>query len=212
MVGGPAWFASDRFDVAAKAEGDPPVSEIRMMLRALLEDRFQLRTHTETRDQPVYALVVARSDGKLGPGLRKAQIDCVGRTTTAVAAPFDPSEPCWPPGAFGPAAGVPITSGRLSFRGMTLEAFSRSLAPIVRRVVIDRTGLAGSYDADFDASAELPPPPPPPGSGIPNPFDPKNMPSIFSILTEQLGLKLESTRAAIDMLVIDAAEKLVDDR
>jgi uncharacterized protein (TIGR03435 family) len=106
---------------------------------------------------------------------------------------------------------VPITSGRLAFRGMTLDAFARSLAPIVRRVVLDRTGLAGAYDADFDASAELPPPPPPPGSGIPNPFDPRNMPSIFSVLTEQLGLKLEATRATVDVLVIDAAERPVED-
>jgi uncharacterized protein (TIGR03435 family) len=94
---------------------------------------------------------------------------------------------------------------------MTLEAFARSLAPLVRRVVIDRTGLAGAYDAEFDATAELPPPPPPPGSGIPNPFDPRQMPSIFSVLPDQLGLKLESTRASVDVLVIDAAERPVDD-
>lgn len=211
LDGGPSWLATDRFDVVAKADGDPPLSEVRLMLRSLLADRFKLRTHSETRDQPIYALVVARSDGRLGPGLRKAPRDCVG-ATPAVGAPFDPSAPCWPPGGFGPAPGVPITSGRLAFRGMTLENFARSLAPIVRRAVIDRTGLTGSYDADFDASAELPPPPPPPGSGIPNPFDPRNMPSIFSILTEQLGLKLESSRAPVKMLVIDAAERPVDIR
>jgi uncharacterized protein (TIGR03435 family) len=155
-------------------------------------------------------MVVAQRDGRLGPGLRKAQTDC-NPAAAGVGVPFDPNQPCWPPGGFGPAPGVPITSGRLAFRGMTLDAFARSLAPIVRRVVLDRTGLAGAYDADFDASAELPPPPPPPGSGIPNPFDPRNMPSIFSVLTEQLGLKLEATRATVDVLVIDAAERPVED-
>jgi len=210
MDGGPSWFAADRYDMVARAEGDPPVSQIRLMLRALLAERFQLRTHTEKRDQPVYAMVVARRDGRLGPGLCKAQADC-NSASAGVGVPFDPNQPCWPPGAFGPAPGVPITSGRLAFRGMTLDGFARSLAPIVRRVVLDRTGLAGAYDADFDASAELPPPPPPPGSGIPNPFDPRNMPSIFSVLTEQLGLKLEATRATVDVLVIDAAERPVED-
>jgi len=210
MDGGPSWFAADRYDVIARAESDPPVSQIRLMLRALLAERFQLRTHSEKRDQPVYAMVVAQRDGRLGPGLRKAQTDC-NPAAAGVGVPFDPNQPCWPPGGFGPAPGVPITSGRLAFRGMTLDAFARSLAPIVRRVVLDRTGLAGAYDADFDASAELPPPPPPPGSGIPNPFDPRNMPSIFSVLTEQLGLKLEATRATVDVLVIDAAERPVED-
>ena len=206
MDGGPSWFAVDRFDVAAKAEGDSPVSELRLMLRTLLAERFKLRTHSERRDQPVYAMVMARSDNKPAPGLRKSQADCVP-SAAGVGVPFDPNAPCWPPGGFGPAPGVPITSGRLAFRGMTMEAFARTLGPIVRRVVIDRTGLTGMYDAEFEASAELPPPPPPPGSGIPNPFDPRNMPSIFSILPEQLGLKLESTRASIDMLIVDAAER-----
>jgi bla regulator protein blaR1 len=206
--GGPGWFATDRFDVVAKAEGDPPASEIRLMLRTLLAERFNLRTHAEQREQAVYMLVMARSDRKLGPGLRVASSDCI--QTAAVGAPFDPNSPCWPPGAFGPAPGVPITTGRLAFRGLTLDGFARSLTGIVRRVVINRTGLAGAYDAEFDASAELPPPPPPPGSGIPNPFDPRNMPSIFSILPEQLGLKLESTRATVEVLMIDRAEKPVE--
>jgi uncharacterized protein (TIGR03435 family) len=211
MDGGPSWFATDRYDVVAKAEGDPPVSQIRLMLRALLADRFMLRTHMEKRDQPVYAMVVARSDGRLGPGLRKAQTDC-NPAAAGTGIPFDPNQPCWPPGAFGPAPGMSVTSGRLAFRGMTLDVFARSLAPIVRRMVIDRTGLVGAYDADFEASAELPPPPPPPGSGIPNPFDPRNMPSIFSILPEQLGLKLDATRAVVDVLVIDQAERPTEDR
>ena len=207
MDGGPSWFAVDRFDVAAKAEGEAPVSDIRRMLRTLLAERFKLRTHSEKRDQPVYAMVMARSDNKPAPGLRKSQADCVP-SAAGVGVPFDPNAPCWPPGGFGPAPGVPITSGRLAFRGMTMEAFARTLGPIVRRVVIDRTGLTGVYDAEFEASAELPPP----GSGIPNPFDPRNMPSIFSILPEQLGLKLESTRASVDILVVDAAERPVVDR
>jgi len=205
VVGGPSWFAIDRFDIAAKAEGDPPAGEMRLMLRELLAERFKLRVHTENREQPVYALVMARSDKRLGPSLRKAQTDCV--PVAGVGVPFDPNSPCWPPGGFGPAPGVPITAGRLAFRGLTLDGFARSLSPLVQRVVIDRTGLAGAYDAEFDASAELPPPPPPPGSGIPNPFDPRNMPSLFTILPEQLGLKLEPARETIDILVIDSAEK-----
>ena len=67
ISGGPGWLASDRFDVEAKAEGDPPIDQKRLMLRTLLAERFKLTVHTETRELPIYALVMARSDGRPGP-------------------------------------------------------------------------------------------------------------------------------------------------
>ena len=82
--------------------------------------------------------------------------------------------------------------------------FAKRLMPMVRRSVIDQTGLAGYFDADFDFIAELPPPPPPPG--LPNAFGSEPFVSIFTVLPEQLGLKLDSRRGPVDVLVIDRIE------
>ena len=95
----------------------------------------------------------------------------------------------------------------MRFRGITLEAFSNFLATPVRRPVIDRTGLSGDFDIELEMSAELGPPPPPPG--MPDHVDRTFAPSIFTSLQEQLGLRLESQRGPVDVLVIDRVERLV---
>jgi len=79
MIGGPDWIGSDRFDIVAKAEGDVvpgPNGQLPLMLRALLADRFKLAVHNESRELPIYALVKSRSDGRLGPQLSPATVDC----------------------------------------------------------------------------------------------------------------------------------------
>jgi uncharacterized protein (TIGR03435 family) len=95
----------------------------------------------------------------------------------------------------------------MRFRGITLEAFANFLAMPVRRPVIDRTGLSGDFDIELEMSAELGPPPPPPG--MPDQVDRTFAPSIFTSLQEQLGLRLESQRGPVDVLVIDRVERLV---
>lgn len=107
----------------------------------------------------------------------------------------------------GPLPGSNFQSGRatMAFRGLTMEAFARFLVPMFDRAVVDRTGLAGYFDGDFDPSTEFPPPPPPPG--VADPFDRQSFPSIFTVLSEQLGLKLESTRGPVEVFVIDRVEK-----
>jgi uncharacterized protein (TIGR03435 family) len=78
ISGGPTWMDADRFDIVAKAEDNPTLTQRLVMLRTLLADRFKLVAKTETRDLPVYALVVARSDRRLGPQLNKVpDVDCV---------------------------------------------------------------------------------------------------------------------------------------
>ena len=203
LEGGPAWIRSDRFDVNATAGRQVSLNELRSMLQALLVERFQLKTHIETRQGPVYRLVLAQQN-KLGPQLRHADADCA-------TVPADPlrgitpgqSEPC---GYFGPSPTVPLNSDRAyqAFRGLTLEDFALRLYPYLGRRVIDGTGLAGYFDAEFEFTAEIVMPPPPPGQ--PNPYDGRVLPSIFSVLPQQLGLKLESQRGAVDVLVIDHAE------
>jgi uncharacterized protein (TIGR03435 family) len=92
-----------------------------------------------------------------------------------------------------------------AFRGMTMDGFGRRLQSFLGRTIVDRTGLAGFYDGDFEFAAEIAIPPPPPGR--PNPFQGRDFPSIFSVLPQQLGLRLESGRGPVDVLVIDSIER-----
>jgi len=203
VTGGPSWIGSDRFDIDATAGRDASLTEMRLMLRTLLEERFQLKVHYEKRELPIYRMVLAAT-GKLGPQLRRTEADCAG-------APVDPfrgitpgqSYPC---GYFGPSPAVNLGSGRAyqAIRGLTLEDFTLRLYPYLGRRVIDGTRLSGYFDADFEFTAEIVMPPPPPGQ--PNPYDGRVLPSIFSVLPQQLGLKLESQRGTVDILVIDHAE------
>ena len=87
-----------------------------------------------------------------------------------------------------------------------MEAFAKLLVGMVRRGVIDRTGLSGYFDGDFDFTTELGPPPPPPG--VPDPNDRQSFPTIFTAVQEQLGLKLDSKKGPVDLLVIDHLEKV----
>jgi uncharacterized protein (TIGR03435 family) len=204
IVGGPDWLDSDRFDIVATT--DTPVQlgadgfpgELFAMIRALLEDRFRLKTHNEQRERNVYALVPSRADKKPGAGLRPvpdACKDAIKDLATGKAPPRTGPPPC----SFGGPPGTFIGTG------VTIAMFANALRSHVGRQVVDRSGFAGSFDIEmtFDpASSASTPPDAPPG---PRTRD-DTAPSIFTALQEQLGLKLESTRASVDVLVIDSAE------
>jgi uncharacterized protein (TIGR03435 family) len=200
IVGGPDWVASDRFDIQAKAEGDLPDSAdggppqaLFLMLRRLLAERFKLTVHNETRELPVYALVMTRSDGKMGPQLREPAIDC--RT-------FDfRNSPIPPPGGF--CGGIQTGPGRFVGKGATMRQLALNLSPRVARIVLDRTGLSGPFDLDLEWT-QAAVAPDPPAAGGPPAVDVG--PSIFTALQEQLGLKLESQKGPVDVLVIDRVE------
>jgi len=204
MSGGPAWLNADRFDVIANAPGDPLLPQKRLMLRRLLRERFNLVVHTETRQLPIYALTMARSDGRIGARLRRAEADCDRVDQPSVDSGVGPSPRDGPAacGFFGFAPGTLFSAGRggLAFRGLTMAALAKVLIPILHRSVNDQTRLTGYFDGDFDFIAELPLPPPPPG--MPNPFD-APFGSIFAVFPDELGLKLESTKGAVEVLVID---------
>jgi bla regulator protein blaR1 len=200
LVGGPSWLDSERFDILAKAEGSPTPDQERLMLRALLAERFALSVHNETRELPLYAMVMARADGKLGPQLRRTDADCAAAYTWQGTGP--------PPSRDGPCGSAgPGRVGGMRFRGVTLDAFAKFLATPAQRPVIDRTGLTGLFDIELELTAELGPPPPPPG--MPDRVDRAFAPSMFTALQEQLGLKLDSRRGPIDVIVIDRVEPLV---
>jgi uncharacterized protein (TIGR03435 family) len=187
IVGGPDWLDTDRFDIEARAGGMPgaPSNELLAMLQSLLAERFKLTTHREMRELPVFALERIRRDGELGVGLRP---------TACPEIAIDLSRP-------KPCANISTGFGSLTLRGMPLTQFTQYLAPSVNRVVIDRTGLDGRYDIDLKWSPE--PQAPALGPASAQPTGNPDRPSLFTAIQEQLGLKLDSTKGTVEVLVID---------
>ncbi len=217
LVGAPDWTASSHFDIVAKAAGDPPPvapgsgpDQLMLMMRTLLAERFKMVAHRETRELPIYALVLARRDGKPGPQLRQAVTDCAAR---AAAARSGGPPPGPPPGPDSPVTcGMRMMPGKMLFGGMPLSQFANGLSPQVQRVVLDRTGLAGNWDFELSYAPEQTQAPPggfPAGVELPA-ADP-NAPNLFTAVQEQLGLKLEPARGPVEVLVIDRIEQPTED-
>lgn len=198
IVGGPDWIASERYDVNAVADGNPAREELRAMARRLLADRFRLRAHVEQREAPVYELVLDRTDGRLGPQLRRSDTPCRQAGPPPAAEP-NPLPPCV----------MRFGRGTLSAAGMTLgQLAGMGLSRYVGRDVIDRTALTGPFDwtLTWTPTPNAVPPPNQPAT-----VDVVDGVSIFTAVREQLGLKLESTRALMDVLVIDHVERPTPD-
>jgi uncharacterized protein (TIGR03435 family) len=223
ITGGPSWLASDHFDINAKVPDEframaPPApgsgpGPLQLMIRSLLAERFKLVVHNETKESPIYALILARSDGKLGPGLKKSNVDCAalfaaGRARGgAMPPPPQPGERM--------QCGMRIGPGNLMGGGALMPQFANTLGMFAGRIVVDRTGLEGAYDVDLTWTPDqMPQRPPGAGDGPPQingvAVDP-NGPSLFTAVQEQLGLKLDSQRGPVEMLVIDRAEKPVEE-
>jgi len=200
LMGAPAWLRSERYDIVAKAAGNPGRDEVEKMLQTLLEDRLQLKVHHETKDLPVYSLVVAKA-GKL----HEAEGECGPRPD----GPPPPPEPGNPPTA--PCGGFFMFPGHLSGQKVPIEQLLDPLSRFTGRNVLDKTNLTGKYDIDLQYTPEqdqfqAPPGGAPPGMPSLPPIDP-NGPSLFTALQEQLGLKLESQKGPVEMIVIDHVEK-----
>jgi bla regulator protein BlaR1 len=206
LVGGPSWLDSDRFDVHAKADGDPgdlfdaerrgETSRPQLMLRTLLQQRFNLEVHTESRELPIYGLVRARNDGKMGPALQPATADCT------------PSAPAAPSGRMPCGITIGRGPGTMIAGGATMAQLARTLTTWVGRIVFDRTELPGAFDFTLTWTPDQ----------MPQGFDKKvaagglappdpDGPSIFTALQEQLGLKLDARKAPVDVLIVDRAER-----
>jgi len=189
LLGAPSWIATDRFDIVANAPGLSRQPEsLPVMLRSLLRDRFRLQSHTEKRDMPAYALIVSRLDRKLGPEVHESTIDC-GANDAANA--NDPNRWC----------GIRATPGVVVGHAVSTAQLAGNLSgyPAVDRHVTDRTGFGGRYDFRLEYSPDflqrL-------GDAGANPG-----PSIFTALTEQLGLSLQPETAQLPVLVIDHIER-----
>jgi len=218
MDGGPKWLDTERYDIVAKApapiltlvQGRPPAGPgapgpLQFMLRALLADRFKLAVHNETKEQSVYALVKARSDGKLGSRLTPSTTDCAALFRGGRGAPPPPV-----PGE-RPPCGMMLAPNRMLGGAMSMAQLAQALSPRVNRVVLDRTGLTGAFVLDLEFTPDQPGPGGAlqPGGGPQT--APSDGPSIYTAIQEQLGLKLDSQRGPVDVLVIDHAEQPTTD-
>ena len=219
IIGGPDWLGAQGYDINATLTGTPSPEQRRMMMKTLLRDRFKLTFHAEKRDLPLYALVVLRSDGRLGPGLKRIPDDeCPPPGSRRGAAPGGPPPPAsspFDPNAVAACGSIVFGPGRLLAHGVPIDMLSRSLANLpaitsFNRPVTNLTKLEGFYDFDFRFANDFGrggPPPPGSPAAAPNAITPGDEPALFTALQEQLGLKLNPQRATLDVLVIDSIER-----
>jgi uncharacterized protein (TIGR03435 family) len=191
ITGGAGWTESERYDVEAKAEGNPNRDQLQLMLRALLADRFQLRVHPETRELPIYALKVVN---RQGPNLHAVE-------NSGCLEGAAPAGPC--------GLATLTVRGQVTAEKASMSQFAQITASITGRTVVNRTDMPEVFDIKLEwtpdegqavgrvgDSEQLPPDP--------------NGPSLFTALQEQLGLKLEPTKAPVQIVVIDHAERPSD--
>jgi len=217
LVNAPDWTTTERFAVDARTSDATPTSTIRLMLRSMLADRFSLVAHSERRELPIAALSMARADKRPGPKLRPSGPECAP-VRPPEGIPMPPPPPPPPPGAanapkiriilekdepLGRRCGAMVAPGWMSARSITMEEFTRQLSPVLRRPVINETGLAGEFDYDVIFSPE--------GLGGalvgPPPASVSDAPSLETALRDDLGLRLESRRGPVDVLVVDRLDR-----
>jgi uncharacterized protein (TIGR03435 family) len=222
LAGGPPDLLAAKYDIVAKAPMPTIGKELSQLLRGLLADRFKLKMHTETRELPVYDLVLARGDGRLGPELKPSQSDCskaeellaeqgAALAKGDVGSFLGKPRPC--------SVATDVSGGPLNLLlrgdGQEMKQLIEILEQFTGRAVRDKTGLTGRYDFAFKldlqmmlAMAQK--------MGAPIPAAAANIPqadgsSLMTALNEQLGLKLESTRDGVTVVVIDSVEAPLED-
>jgi uncharacterized protein (TIGR03435 family) len=212
VLGGPAWMGSDFYEVDAKAAGPEHAAVMEgPMLRALLEERFKVETHRETREAPVYDLIVSKGGFKLQPlkegGCLPYDTDDPLATMRAPVKPTDP-EYC---GTMMVSVSSLGGSRQVHYYGATMaELAGRLLHVFVDRPVLDKTGLAGRYDLSLEFTVDsthggmvlLNGEP----ADLPEAADSQG-PSIFTALRDQAGLRLAPDRGPVEVLVVDRAER-----
>lgn len=213
IIGGPGWMTTDRFTITAKAEDNSPRDKLLLMLRSLLEERFQLTYRIEKREFPTYTLLLDTKDGKPSPRLQK--VDC------------PPPRPPTPPTPGAPAAaatpviitaatrcgGISLTPPRIRLNGATMATFASLLGSLGGLgQVTDKTGLTGNYNVDFEmslaslGSSSLQAAAP--GATVASPLN--EGPSIFAAVRD-IGLRIDRRREMIDALVIDSVQQPDED-
>jgi uncharacterized protein (TIGR03435 family) len=192
-IGLPGWAMTERYDVEAKAPEGAKPADIEPMLRTLLAERFAFKAHVETREQPVYELVRANPGGPLSTGFERVDVDCEALREArrrgekpelkALASGLFPCDMSMRGGA-----GMEIRSG-----GLKMADFARSIQNGTGRILVDKTGLEGYYAFKLTYT------------GKPSPDS--DVPSLFTALQEQLGLRLQAATAQVRVLVIDNIQR-----
>jgi uncharacterized protein (TIGR03435 family) len=213
IIGAPNWVDTERYTVAAKAASGTPQNAMPVMMVNLLTDRFQMTIHTETRDLPIFNLVLARGDRRLGPNLKESTAECQAMMAARAAGAGAPAAPGGGPPLFDPNGPIPCGSmrtgpGMLGAGGRAVAQLVQMLSNSTGRPVVDKTGLTGAYDFSLRFAPEpgsfgpfgAPPP------GVLPPPDP-DAPNLYTAVQEQLGLKMESARGPVEVVVIDRLEK-----
>jgi uncharacterized protein (TIGR03435 family) len=212
IVGGPAWLwsRSEPFSVHAVADGLPTEEEARLLLQELRARRFGLVVHTETRKMPAYALVPLNERSMPGPGMRRVADDCDalreawkrGTEPRPSFHPFSPGMPLrsmmYPCAATSSLAGSVV--GNIASGGITMSELAILLSPVVDRPVVDRSGLTGAYLLGLHFAVPLP-----------ATTQTQLPPPLFTVVQEELGMKLEPRDELIDVLVIDEAAYPTED-
>jgi uncharacterized protein (TIGR03435 family) len=207
IEGAPDWVNNDRWDINAKADGNFPATTFdddprRKMVRALLVDRFKLSAHMEARERPIYALVLARP-GQVSARLHPSTTDCaadenasrLGQVRTPLMTPDNV-----------PDCTLRSPPGRISWGTQTMRQVASELSDTLQRTVVDRTGLEGNFSALVTYTPDSLS-----VTGADQPASDPNATSIFTALQEQLGLRLDSTRGPVEILVIDHIERPTQD-
>lgn len=185
IVGGPAWMGTDRYDIAAKADGAATNEQMKLMLQSLLADRFKLQFRRETKELPTYALVVAKG----GPKLTKSA---------------ESDAPDKPKGR----GMMRMGRGMIDVKDVPIASLATQLSQVLGRSVIDKTELAGNYDYKLEWTPDEAQ-----GGMFGRPeahgeaHAESTGPTLFTALQEQLGLKLESTKGPVETMIIDGVEK-----
>jgi uncharacterized protein (TIGR03435 family) len=192
QIQGPAWIATERYDIQANVAAGTDAEGLRRMLRRLITERFKIQSHQESRTQQAYSLTVAKNGPKLKPPQPNIT-DPAERMATARAS-LAALTARLQAGERGPTRSVGLRSG-------TVTRFAESLSQHLNALVIDETGVEGEYSFDLAWS---------PDEAAPRPAESDNTPTgptIFAAIQEQLGLKLESVKRPIELLIVDKAEK-----
>lgn len=178
QITGPDWLGSERYDIAAKAAAQVPEDQLRLMLQGLLADRFKLTLHRQTKELPAYILTVAKG----GPKFKESDTE---------------GEPSLQPDQ---------SRMQVAVRRTPISQLVEGLSNILRAPVLDQTGLKGKYDVTINVARYIPDLSERREGGGGVPIDPASI--IMTGIQEELGLKLETKKMPLDLLIVDHAEKV----
>ena len=208
VVGGPAWITSNRFELAARADGEVTPAVARQMLKTLLRDRFSLRAHTETREADVHALVLARDNGPLGPGLTRTSADCPALDQRKPVTPDEAKKIPVRRDCNWTSMGSDRAGGSIyTMNGVALDRLVTQITIQVAGPVVDRTGLGGLFDIRLNFASPQQQRLAAPSVNTPDLTRDVGLPPLHVALEEQLGLRLQTQKGPLEVLVIDSVER-----